>query len=722
MIPVALGLVALLGVPGPVRAALKGEAEFTRVINDVRVLPTAAAPAPAKVGDRISGSTAVSTGVKSRAELRFPDNTLTRLGANSVFRMDQATKTVEVDKGVILLQVPKQLGGANVRTAAVTAAVTGTTLMVEFMPDGFIKIIVIEGEVDVFLNSKRSVFRTLTPGDLWMTRSDDDSHLPAPVKIDLGRLKATSKLMDEAEFGPLGNLDQVQSALDDQAARKQDGELLVTSFRIEGRGRQVTLTQGERQHVLGVEPPPRAPAKVPAPAVVRKPPRTVGSSPVEPERPTKPVNVPDTTVVDGDAIIRTGSGILAYNRLAGTFVTLPATEYRPGEDGPFNTYMYDDESPAGGGLDGFLAGRERWFAFKGDEIYISGNPSIDSTDGPRDLIFGATGNVVLTDTPPFPGDFDSGSVWDLGSSVDSLVLTSHSGSILVDDFSLVGTTQDVGFFALGSDSDVDVRGTDATARVSVPEGSWRAHAGRDVGLEGAGIEAGAVGVTAGRDVRLTNAVVESGAVAVEAGRDVLVGSDAVGGATVAARDSIRIRAERHVTITNSSQLRRLTEVDNPGVLIESLNGDITLLDNASVDGDVVEMLAQRGNISIVNAAISGREIGARVLDTGGTLVISNATLGRGANPADLIRLYGEGAGGVWFTGNTTLNGNQVDIAGRNVTIYPGSRVRLSNPGGTRVFADEHNYNGPSSGKFTGLDDRQVDVRQGTFQGRPSYRD
>ena len=90
------------------------------MINDVQVLPVEASPVPAKMGDRISGRTAVSTGAQSRAELRFPDKTLTRVGANSIFRMDASTKTVDLEKGVILLQVPKQLGGAKVRTAAVT--------------------------------------------------------------------------------------------------------------------------------------------------------------------------------------------------------------------------------------------------------------------------------------------------------------------------------------------------------------------------------------------------------------------------------------------------------------------------------------------------------------------------------------------------------------------------------------------------------------------------
>ncbi|NQX01122.1 FecR domain-containing protein [bacterium] len=200
---------------GTATGAPLSEGEFTRVINDVKIVPTQSSPIPAKPGDRISGRTAVATGAQSRAELRFSDQTLTRLGANSIFRMDHATRTVDVEKGVILLQVPKQLGGAKIRTAAVTAAVTGTTVLLEFTRDGFIKIIVIEGEVDVSLNERRNQFRTLVAGDMWLSRADDKKNLPLPVQIDLERLKRTSKLLSDKEFPPLGNQRQLEAALKD---------------------------------------------------------------------------------------------------------------------------------------------------------------------------------------------------------------------------------------------------------------------------------------------------------------------------------------------------------------------------------------------------------------------------------------------------------------------------------------------------------------------------
>jgi len=697
-------------------AALK-QAEFTRVINDVKILPEAATPTPAKVGDTIAGRTAVSTGVQSRAELRYPDKTLTRLGANSIFRMDQGTRTVEVEKGVILLQVPKQLGGAQVRTAAVTAAVTGTTLLVEYSPDGFIKIIVIEGEVDVFLNANRKVFRTLTAGDMWITRANDTSGLPMPVKVDLKRLKRTSKLLDETVFPALGNEREMEAALEEQARLKMDGELLATSFRIEGRGRQVTLTQGERQHVLGVGAPPvRRPAIRPAATTSQRPVRPPASGVVPPE-PNRPVNVAEVTVFDSQSTIRTVPPATAFNSAAGSFGPLPGTTFTPGKDGPFNLYMYDDPSVFTE-FDAFLAGEESWFVFKGDEIYIAGNVAIDTDGGPRSLILGSTRDFRFAADPPFPGaGLTPGTTLSLDGGVDALGFTSLTGSVVFDNFALTGGAQNVLFQADSGSSDVVLTGG-AESQIRIPEGSFTARAGRDVQVTGPRVEAAAVALTAGRDVAVAGSTVQGTTVAMTAGRDVHLGSTSAGAAVVRASQSINVQAEQSIKVTNSTQLRQLTEADPLLVTLAAADGSLDVEAGSLIEADAVSLATTRGDLRLNGATLSAREIKARVFDTGGTLLLNNAVLGRGTNPSDLIRLYGEGAGGVRFTGDTTLRGSAVDIAGASVTIDPGSRVRLSNPSGTNVFADTHNYNNRINGNFTGLADGQAGAEPVTVNQRP----
>ena len=661
-------------------AAPLKEGEFTRVINEVRILPVEASPFTAKPGDRISGRTAVSTGAQSRAELRFSDNTLTRLGANSVFRMDQATRTVDLEKGVILLQVPKQLGGAKVRTAAITAAVTGTTLLLEFTPDGFVKIIVIEGEVDVSLNERRNQFRTLAAGDMWITRANDKQSLPLPVQVDLERLKKTSKLLNTEEFAPLGNQKQLQGALKEQGNKKLKGDLTHTAFQIGGRGRNVTLLLADRQHVVlekssdPVEPPPPPPP---------------------PTAPNEAINIPGTTQFDSQSTISTFAPSNAYNSIAGGFVPLPGTKYDPAEDGRFGNFMFG-EPQAFSELDELLAAKGSWFAVKGDTIYIAGSPAVDSSIGPKNLILGAKGDVGFTANPPFDA---AGSAtedqWILDESTRSFVFASLSGSINFDSFSLIGTNQDVAFYADGPVSDVNILGL-PSAQISLPEGTFEAIAGRDIKISAATVEAKSVKLSAGRDLEL-------------------------GAAKLAASGPISLRAKQGVKISNSSELRSLSKLGDSQVFIDAINGSVDLMENSSVSGDMVNISSQRGDVRLVNSTIAAREIKARVFDSGGTLLLSNAILGRGTNAADLIRLYGEGAQGVRFVGDTTLRGNSVDIAGSVVTIDPGSLVRLSNPDGTTVYAKSHNYNLETTGNFGGLDGvGTVDVNQKPYSKRPKY--
>lgn len=674
---------------GSATAAPLREGEFTRVINDVKILPVESSPLPARTGDRITGRTAVSTGAQSRAELRFSDNTLTRLGANSVFRMDQSTRTVEVDRGVILLQVPKQIGGAKVRTAAVTAAVTGTTLMLEFTPDGFVKIIVIEGEVDVSLNERRNQFRTLVAGDMWLSRADDKRGLPMPVQVDLERLKKTSKLLSDKEFPPLGNQKQMDGAQEDQAKKKANGELVDTSFVIEGRGRNVTLFDADREHI-SFESEPRRALGVAGPSPVEQ--DAPSSTPAAPGS-NKPITIPGTTVFGNGSSIDSSS---AFNTVTGCLTELPGTVYSAGADGLFGDYMYDAPE-AFFGLDELLAEKESWFVLKGDEFNISGNPSVGSASGLGNLIMGATGDINFTVAPTVeaPG-VTPGNLWALDDKLTDLAFTSLSGSISFDGFNLTGTSQNVTFFADGPTSDVNIGGS-AASLISLPTGNFEASAGRDIRVAGAAVEAKNIKLSSGGDIRVK------------------------GGSRLAASDSISLQAKKGVKISNSSELRRLSQLDNPQLLIEAGSGSAEIVGCPSVDVDVVDVTSRQCDVRIMDSTLSARQIKARVYDSGGTLLLSNAILGRGTNASDLIRLYGEGSKGVRFVGDTTLRGNVVQIAGSRVSIDPGSRVRLSNPAGTTVFSDSHRYNNGTNGNFTGTDNcHPAHVNQQSFGSRPAY--
>ncbi len=107
-------------------------ARVVSIVNEVWIAPEeSVSPAPAKPNDRMGASGFVRTAKRSRAELEFKDMTMTRLGANTVFSFDRATRELHLQSGTMLIQVFDPQGKCKLRTDAVTAGITGTTLIAE---------------------------------------------------------------------------------------------------------------------------------------------------------------------------------------------------------------------------------------------------------------------------------------------------------------------------------------------------------------------------------------------------------------------------------------------------------------------------------------------------------------------------------------------------------------------------------------------------------------
>ena len=122
---VSLAFALASWLPNGLSAADLKEAKVTQVIQDVKVLPSNAAPRPAAVNDNVRQGTAVQTGVQSRSELTFKDQTITRLGEQTIFSPGEGARTIDLGSGQILLYAPKKSGGAKVKMGPVTAAITG---------------------------------------------------------------------------------------------------------------------------------------------------------------------------------------------------------------------------------------------------------------------------------------------------------------------------------------------------------------------------------------------------------------------------------------------------------------------------------------------------------------------------------------------------------------------------------------------------------------------
>ena len=227
----AAGLLA-----GEATAAPLTQAKVNRIINDVRVTEASKESRPAKVHDVIRDQVGVVTGVKSRSELLFEDDTLTRLGSETSFSFKSGTRDLSLERGSMLLQVPKGLGGATIRTAAVTAAITGTTIMMEYVPKQRVKVIVLEGSLRLGLNAGSHRQVVLRPGQM-VLMTPDAKKIPKPVTIDLAKLVHTSALVTMKTKGKVAELPSIaliEHAIQVQEAAKARELLVTTNTQISG--------------------------------------------------------------------------------------------------------------------------------------------------------------------------------------------------------------------------------------------------------------------------------------------------------------------------------------------------------------------------------------------------------------------------------------------------------------------------------------------------------
>ncbi|MFB6345472.1 MAG: FecR domain-containing protein [bacterium] len=175
-------------------------------------------PRQARAGrDILQGSMALETRRKSRSELLFADGSVARIGSNSLFSFTETARELQLGRGILLLQVPGNSERTTVRTAAASAALTGTTVMLEQQPDQYVKMIVLEGTLQAYI-----------PGRI-------GESLPEPVYVNLEKLVETSGLIQELE--QQGNIDvaefedrsldqeQYQSSLEEQKKQIEVGDL-----------------------------------------------------------------------------------------------------------------------------------------------------------------------------------------------------------------------------------------------------------------------------------------------------------------------------------------------------------------------------------------------------------------------------------------------------------------------------------------------------------------
>ncbi|PYK07852.1 MAG: hypothetical protein DME61_11715 [Verrucomicrobia bacterium] len=213
--PVAFALANWL--PNEAPAAELEEAQVTQVVQDVKVVPSNAAARPAAVNETVRRGTAVQTGTQSRSELTFKDKTMTRLGEKTIFSVGQGARTIELGSGQFLLYVPKNSGGAKIKMGAVTAGITGTTVMGNVAPSGIVEFTVLEGSACIHLD--RAGQALFVQAGQKIVYDPVANKLEDPVDVDIQQ-QMSSPLV--ADFRRLPSAGLIDEAIHNQRAMAND--------------------------------------------------------------------------------------------------------------------------------------------------------------------------------------------------------------------------------------------------------------------------------------------------------------------------------------------------------------------------------------------------------------------------------------------------------------------------------------------------------------------
>ncbi len=199
---------------------------ITQVVKDVKVIqPKEKSSKAAKVNDLFSVPDIMRTGPDSRAEMVAPDQTVTRVGANTLFSFEPEKREINLQKGSILFNSPTGKGGGNIRTAAVTASVLGTTLVVGTTNNGGFKVMLLEGKGRIRTTAGKT--RTLTAGQMVYALPGGD--LSNPVFFRLSQQVATSALLGGFKKS-LPSAPKIEAAIAKQEALIASGKLKDTGM------------------------------------------------------------------------------------------------------------------------------------------------------------------------------------------------------------------------------------------------------------------------------------------------------------------------------------------------------------------------------------------------------------------------------------------------------------------------------------------------------------
>jgi hypothetical protein len=217
------------------------QSKITQVVNEVQIISSSdQSTKTATVNDVFNMPDILRTGPASRAELIAKDETVTRVGANTIFSFDPASRTIDLKQGSLLFHSPHGKGGGTIHTGSATASVLGTTLIVTTTPSGGMKVLDLEGSVEVkFLSGLK---QNLAPGQMTFVLPGG-SQLAPIIVYRLDDLTKNSQLV-KGFNQPLSSMHLIESQINKQLNLIKDGHYTDTGLLVgnDANGSQVQVT------------------------------------------------------------------------------------------------------------------------------------------------------------------------------------------------------------------------------------------------------------------------------------------------------------------------------------------------------------------------------------------------------------------------------------------------------------------------------------------------
>ena len=105
-------------------------AQVESLRNQVELIPQGQSARPARISDFMAVGDALRTARASRAELRFNEGSLARIGERAVFRFSPNTRNFRLSNGTVLLLIPAGRGRSTIQTPNTVTGIQGSALFV----------------------------------------------------------------------------------------------------------------------------------------------------------------------------------------------------------------------------------------------------------------------------------------------------------------------------------------------------------------------------------------------------------------------------------------------------------------------------------------------------------------------------------------------------------------------------------------------------------------